>query len=328
MIITIPEKTLPNEWLDSIRKYDSSCRLGPNVTKITDILIKKIYQEGEKSLENELLTLIIKMIVFDERILEYYEQIPLELIEGALSELNGERGVQLTRKLHSLFIELLTYYKLSKEGFAISDFTRGNGDCDLKMSKDGKEFNFEVKFKESDDIAVSRLRAYILGYSLLEKNAKLRGKKIKISLNEGLTDSNIASAYEELDTFIGNHASHLNGTFVKVRDLCKPRESRTMSELNSEISESSINKLNSEDIEKLIDRLFVGKGKHLDKLIAKSTRYNLEDNFTGYIVWSVPFHLEIEDSQAIKKSFESKKLPFDLWVDIGQEEVIKVLKTS
>ena len=54
----------------------------------------------------------------------------------------------------------------------------------------------------------------------------------------------------------------------------------------------------------------------MTKLINKSKKYNPEDNFTGCLVWSIPFHMDI-DNDKIKQAFERINLDFDLFVYTG-----------
>ncbi len=71
-----------------------------------------------------------------------------------------------------------------------------------------------------------------------------------------------------------------------------------------------------EDVDKLICDIFICNNGHLTKLIKKSGRYKSKDNFTGCLVWSIPFHIKI-DNDKIKNAFEKINLDFDLFVYTG-----------
>ena len=60
----------------------------------------------------------------------------------------------------------------------------------------------------------------------------------------------------------------------------------------------------------------MGKGRHIDKLIKKSKKPQYRDNFTGYLVWSIPFHTEIDNSD-IENAFNNLNLDFDLYVSVS-----------
>ena len=76
----------------------------------------------------------------------------------------------------------------------INTFKRINGSCDLEMIKGCKNFNFEVKFKENDNIQISRLYDYLDGFSLLPINSFLRENHFEINLNTSVSIMSISSA--------------------------------------------------------------------------------------------------------------------------------------
>lgn len=71
-----------------------------------------------------------------------------------------------------------------------------------------------------------------------------------------------------------------------------------------------------DNIDSLINQILIERDGHITKLIKKSKKYDLEDNFIGCLVWSVPFHMDI-DNDKIKQAFEELKLDFDLFVYTG-----------
>ena len=101
-------------------------------------------------------------------------------------------------------------------------------------------------------------------------------------------------------------------------------DSTKRSKLNRDINQA-IQYLNDfqiqtiDDVDSLINKIFIKNNGHLTKLINKSKKYNLEDNFTGCLVWSIPFHMDIDNGK-IKQAFERINLDFDLFVYTGGVE--------
>lgn len=99
--------------------------------------------------------MLIKHIIFNEEFLPNYSDIPINLVENAMNELTKNmKGLEFSKKLHSIFIELMTYQKFCNEFEYVKDFKRGEGSCDLVMTKGNETFNIEIKFKENDDISI------------------------------------------------------------------------------------------------------------------------------------------------------------------------------
>ena len=156
----IQSKVLPENWLKLVEKFDiEKSSLSDNNKIIATYLMPIILEEKEKSLNNSLLRILIKFIIFDIDFLVHYDNLPEKLVKDAFVEIKNERGINLDRKLHSLFVEFITYQDLYKQGYQIVDSTREEGSCDLIMSKGNKTHNIEVKYKESPDVGKSRLQA-------------------------------------------------------------------------------------------------------------------------------------------------------------------------
>ncbi len=310
-------KILPKDWLESVQNFDiKKSNLSENNKIIATYLIPIILEEKEKSLTNSLCKYLIKHIVFEKEFLKYYNDLPIKLIKDAFNEIKNERGVNLDRKLHSLFIEFIVYKDLYKKGYEIVDFTRKKGSCDLVLKKDNEIYNFEVKFKESKDIGLSRLYDYIDGYSLLQENEFLRDKTFEINLKvDSLNYSNLKNILEEIDIFISKKSDIYDGIRLQIFNT-KKRNS-----LNRDINQA-VQYLNNFHIQKianidsLINQIFIENNGHLTKLINKSKKYKPEDNFIGCLVWSIPFHMDI-DKDRIKSAFEKINLDFDLFVYTG-----------
>jgi len=245
-----------------------------------------------------------------------YDNLPQKLFKNAFGEIKKERGLDLQRKLHSLNTEFHTYQDLYQKGYEIVNSTRTKGSCDLVMNKDDKTYNFEVKYKESPDVGKSRLYDYIDGYSLLEENEFLRDKTFEINLKvDSLNYSNLQSVLKEIDIFISRKEDIYEGQNLQIFNSTKRNK------LNRDINQA-VQYLNNfhiqtiDDVNSLIKKILIENNGHLTKLINKSKKYNLEDNFTGCLVWSIPFHMEI-DNDKIKQAFERINLDFDLFVYTG-----------
>lgn len=304
-------KILPENWLELVEKFDiNESNLSDNNKIIANYLKPIILEEKEKSLNNELLAILIKYIVFKIDFLKHYDDLPPELIQEVFSELKNERGINLDRKLHSLFIEFMTYQDLYKKGYRIQEFSREEGSCDLVMQKDAKVYNFEVKFKESSDIGISRLYNYIDGYSLIQENSFLRTKTFEINLKiDSLNDGNLESVLKEIDIFLEKKEDVYDGQKLQIFDFKK--RSRNLNQVTQYINNLVIEPV--DDVDKLVCDIFIKRNGHLTKLIKKSEKYKPNDNFTGYLVWSIPFHINI-DNDKIKNAFKEMKLDFDLFV--------------
>lgn len=311
----IQSKILPINWLETINNFDiNKSHLSENNKIIATYLMSIILEEKEKSLNNYLPLLLIEYIIFKGNFLEYYDDLPSELIKDAFDEIGNERGIDLDRKLHSLFIEFITYKDLYKKGYRITDFTREKGSCDLIMSKDERTYNFEVKFKESPDVGKSRLYDYINGCSLLQENKFLRGKTFEIILKvASLNYSNLQATLDEIDIFINKQEDIYDGKNLQIFNSKKRTKALNsdFNKINTYLDTFAIESI--DDVDKLVCDIFIRNNGHLTKLIKKSGRYESKDNFIGCLVWSIPFHREI-DNDKIKDAFEKMKLDFDIFV--------------
>jgi len=313
----IQTRKLPLNWFNTIQNFDiDKSNLSKNNKIIATYLILIILEEKEKSLANLLCRYLIEYIIFQDTFLKHYNDLPAQLIKDGFDEIKNEKGINLDRKLHSLFVEFSTYQDLYKQGYKITNFIRKQGFCDLIMKKDGEVFNFEVKFKESKDIGISRLYYYIEGYSLLEENKFLINKTFEINLKvDNLTYSNIKDIHNEIDTFINQKEDIYDGENIEIF------ESSKRFKLNRDINQSNqyLNNFHIQtivNIDNLVNQIFIENNGHITKLINKSKNYELEDNFTGCLVWSIPFHMNINKDK-IKQAFEKINLYFDLFVYIS-----------
>jgi len=326
------EKKLPSDWLETIEKFDIvSSSLSDNNKILVSRIIDSIIEEKENFSIDYFSEPVIKHIVFNHTLSIPYDNIPTNLFREAIEESKGEKGLDLVRKLHSIFIELMTYKELLKLGYQIDDYTRSEGSCDLIMSKDNQQFNFEIKFKESADISHGRYFDYINGMSYLKKNTFLRGKFFEIHCKEQAPNYTTQKAiFKEIDSFLENKEAVFNGEYIQIFDTSKrgkviksPSESSNY--LNSFHISSELTKTGNLDI--LIQELFIDKNGHITKMIKKSKKF---DNFKGCLVWSIPFHKEI-NVQKVEESFQKLELDFDLHVflsGIGKDNYNFIVKSK
>ncbi len=310
-------KILPENWLEIVQNFDiNKSNLSENSKIIATYLMPIILEEREKSLNNSLLRILVKFIIFKIDFLEHYDSLPPKLIKDAFDEIKNERGLNLDRKLHSLFVEFITYQDLYKQNYEIVNSTRTQGSCDLLMCKGARTYNFEVKYKESPDVGKSRLYDYIDGYSLLQENKFLRDKTFEINLKvDNLNYSNLQAILDEIDIFISKQEDIYDGQNLQIFDSKKKGQlNRDFNQLTQYLNNFHIQTI--DNVDSLINKILIENNGHLTKLINKSKKYNSEDNFTGCLVWSIPFHMEI-DKDKIKQAFEKINLDFDLFVYTG-----------
>lgn len=319
----IQNKVLPSDWVKKVEQFKiDESDLNDKNKIIAHALIGNIIEEKEKSLLNGLSKNLVFNILYGEELLpSKYDFLPFDLVKDAFDEMTGEKGINLSRKLHSIFVEFLTYLDLSNKGYTIAEFEREEGSCDLKLQKDGQIHNFEVKFKESKDIGMSRLYDYLDAYSLLNGNSFLRNKIFKITLKvKDLTYSNLKEILKEIDEFIERKEDSFYGELISISTLTETTRSRDINQVTREIESMAINEV--VDVDTLINDLFIENNGHVTKLINKSQRPENQNNFTGYLIWSIPFHMDIHYAD-IERAFNNLSLNFDLHVSvsgIGHEE--------
>ena len=280
--------------------------------------------------------MFIKHVIFKSSFLNSYDELPEKLIIEGMNELNNLKGYLFSRKLHSLFVEFLIYKKLYKLGFRINTFKRINGSCDLEMTKHCKNYNFEVKFKENDNIQISRLYDYLDGFSLLNINSFLRGKHFEINLLvETITDSNIKDILIEIDKFIQLQNNIYIGSFVELFPAGKYHLiTNDILKRSLYLEKAIIKELNFDELYSLINNLFIGNKKHLTKLIEKSLRPENKNNFNGCLVWTIPFHSTVSEEtvkKVFRKIYKENNLSFNLHIftsGIVKDEMYFVIKTN
>ncbi|CAE10430.1 hypothetical protein WS1362 [Wolinella succinogenes] len=314
----IQSKLLPNDWLKRVKDFDiDKSSLSDSQKTISKYIKGYIITEKENSLSDSLSVVFIKYVIFNNDFLLNYNDLPINLIENAMNELNGMSGLEFSKKLHSIFIEFMTYQKFYEFGYVINTFNRDNGSCDLVMNKNNETFNIEVKFKENDDISISRLFDIIDGFSLLNKNGFVRDLFLEINLKVENINKYKTEIIAEIRDFFQLQYDVYNGNYLQIFN------SKKRNQLNRDIHTNSlyISKfIISDELEdlihakRMIKKLFIGKDRHITNLIKKSSEYQ---NFIGCLSWAIPFHNSV-DFKIIELAFrELLDLDFDLHIFIS-----------
>lgn len=314
----IQSKTLPNDWLQRVECFDiDKSSLSESQKTISKYIQNYISTEKENSLSDSLSVIFIKYVIFNNNFLLNYNDLPINLIENAMNELKGMNGLEFSKKLHSIFIEFMTYQKFYEFGYVIDTFNRHNGSCDLVMNKNSETFNIEVKFKENDDISISRLFDIIDGFSLLSQNGFVRDLFLEINLKVENINKYKTEIISEIGDFFQLQNDVYDGNYLQIFN------SKKRNQLNRDINSNSlyISKfIISDGLEDLIHtklmikKLFIGNDRHITNLINKSPKHQ---NFIGCLSWAIPFHNSV-DFKIIELAFrELLDLDFDLHIFIS-----------
>ncbi|NRB65486.1 MAG: hypothetical protein HRU40_21130 [Saprospiraceae bacterium] len=315
----IQTKVLPNDWLQKVSCFDvGTSTLSRNTKVIANRLIEFIIEERNYSLLNPSARSLALHVVFGKNFFTgFYDRLPVELIEEGINETKGVKGFNFTRKLHSVFVEFIIYKKLYSNGFNLKNITRTRGSCDLVMEKHNKDYNFEVKFKESKDVFKSRLFDNIDGMSLLDEYGFLRGEIYDIQVkSQNIDDRKQKEVLDDIKCFIENKKDQYIGKHIDIFNLKYRRKvSRDIKKVSECLTSLHISQeLTDEDtVYKLIQNIFIEDNGHITKLIKKSKTI---ENFNGCLVWDIPFHNDI-NLENIKNAFNRLKLGFNLYVFIG-----------
>jgi hypothetical protein len=315
----IQTKVLPNDWLQQVSGFDvGTSILSRNTKVIANRLIEFIIEEGNDSLLNPLARSLALHVVFEKKFFTgFYDSLPVKLIEEGINETKGEKGFNFSRKLHSVFVEFLIYKKLNSNGFNFKNITRTRGSCDLVMEKNNKDYNFEVKFKESKDVFKSRLFDNIDGMSLLDEYGFLRGETYDIQVkSQNIDYKKQKEVLIDIKDFIENKKDEYKGKHIDIFNFKNRRKgSRDIKKVGEYLNSLQISQeLTAEGaISELIQKMLIDKNGHITKLVNKS---KCIENFNGCLVWDVPFHNDI-DCETITNAFKKLKLDFNLYVFIG-----------
>ncbi len=315
-------KSLPKDWLQQVKKFNiEQSSLSKNNKIIAKTLIQYILVEEEDALLNPLCEKLISHIVLSPNgLTSYYDDLPETLIQEGLNELKGQKGIQFTQKIHSVFIEFLMFIQLQKKGYAWKKFVREEGSCDFVMTKNGHVYHFEVKFKECDDTFISRLYDCINGMSLLTKYSCFRGNTYKIRINSyHINDKLRKDILTEIKAFITNKKDDYKGHHIEVFNTKTPLNNRCITQATLSLNDCVMREtlIDPNNIEASIKAIFMRKKGHIDKLKTKAKKDKFADkNFYGVLVWTIAFHDQI-NNDLIKKAFEKLALNFNLYVFIS-----------
>jgi hypothetical protein len=315
----IQTRVLPHDWLQQVIDFDvGSSTLSRNTKVIARRLIDFIKEEEDDSLLNPLALALVLYISFEKEFFTgFYDSVPVELINEGMNETKGEKGFNFTRRLHSVFVEFLIYKRLNSNGYKLIKIARTRGSCDLEMEKNNSNYNFEIKFKESEDIFKSRLFDIIDGMSLLDEYSFLRGETYEIKMKSKNIDHNTQKEIlidikeflvNKKDIYAGKHINIFNAKKRRkaTRDIIKVSNYLSSLHISQELTEESA-------ISELIQKMLIDNNGHITKLIKKSKSV---DNFNGCLVWDVPFHNDI-DCENIQSAFKKLELDFNLYIFIG-----------
>ena len=255
----IQKEVLPDGWQNSVLIFDiQSSNLSTNNKKIVQAIQEKAQNDLEGSLQNSLFKSLVLRIIFKKPFLKGYKDLPMELIAEGLKELKGEKEFNYTRRLHSIFIEFQVYQDLTFRGYRYCSFNRTEGSCDLKMAKGNQLYHFEIKFKEKDDIFVSRLFDIIDSKSLLHEHSFLRGKTFEIQLKTiAPNDADQKKIIYEVESFVKEKSDIFKGDFIEIfNPKKKEKKSRDINSVSANLERCKIEEIkNLDDIENLIKKI-------------------------------------------------------------------------
>lgn len=321
----LKSKSLPSDWIKQVGKFDTS-GYGANRQKIADLLKDYIASNPVQALQSSIIQSFIESVVWSKEFLvAQYDSLPSDLIDEFVREIGRAKGYKFTEKAHSFFVELLTAKFFIDNGYQVLSAIREQGDCDLKLLKDDVEYHFEVKFKESPDIKVTRVMDYVNGKILFGSANYLKGKKAKVTvINSSINYDALREILKEFDRGIAGSQLQLSSKYINVEFMDDFRshtaKSRDINVVSQELASLFIVNYTEQDLVLLICDLFINNNGHLTKLINKHERRLKEgcaENFSGVLVWSLPFNMDA-DVKDIENAFKTvcqfKGVKFDLYV--------------
>lgn len=331
--LRVPEtsKDLPDNWVELFTEFD----IDNTDLSISQKLIFKYFKkyikdciskgkDGDQFITSDLIQLFVKSIISESyNILPNYSDLPNCLIENALEEIKNLDIKNFTNKVHSVFIEFLSYQHLVRDGYEVVSFNRTSGSCDLVMQKNSKTYNFEIKFKQNDDIFALRILDAIIGLSLFGKNIFCRDRTFKINFKTNSIDKFFNEILEDVYNFMENKSVEYYGKYVDICPIDHMVKSRSIDNVASELKACYIESYDKEPLKKLVKDIFLQKEGHVYNLKNKFEKRGIE-NFAGYLVWSLPFRLDINMDileNAFKEALIEEKfnLQFDLHVFVDKK---------
>ena len=311
-ISQVNSNILPADWLEVTNNFDYS-NLSNNNQLLIEVLREYMKDNTTNSFSNTLVYQLINFIFFNDSIFSIFDKIPYSLMKEITDELSksNETEWNFNKKTHSMYIEIKAYNDLIEYGYIPQNFQRVAGSCDLQMLKDNIDFNFEVKFKESQDIHIGRFFDIINGASLINENDFLRNTFFEINLKEkSFDDSKRKCIIGEINQFIENKNNIFEGKYIQIFNTSE-RDNIDTYHYNDNTNVIT-DLIHVKCIEYLIVEIFLQDNQHIDKMIKKSKK-DIE-NFKGYLYWDIPFQNEI-DSKNIEIAFNNiLKIDFDLYI--------------
>jgi len=300
--VRVPEtsKDIPDNWVELFTEFD----IDNTDLSISQKLIFKYFQkyirdrvstgkDSSQFIASNLIQLFVKSIVNENyNILPNYSDLPNCLIENALKEIENLDIKNFTNKIHSVFIEFLSYHHLARDGYEVVSFNRMSGSCDLIMRKNSETYNFEIKFKQNDDIFASRILDAIIGLSLFGKNNFCRDMTFKIKFKTDLIDKLFNEILEDVYNFMEKKKVLYYGKYIDICPIGYTFKSRSIDNVASELRACYIESYDKEALKKLVKNIFLQTEGHVHNLKNKFER-GIE-NFIGYLVWLLPFRLDVD----------------------------------
>lgn len=315
----IQTSILPDDWLKKVEDFKiDEAPFGDSEKAIAKYIRCYIIKEKENSLWDPLVVGFIFHILYQQEFLKCYEFLPIGLIENGMSELKGTRGLEFSKKLHSVFIEFLTYKYFYGDGYSIKESKREQGSCDLVLEKNDETYNAEVKFKESEYIGISRLFDIISGLSLLSENEFVRGLWLEIELKVVNINNNKKEILAEINDFFTKKEDTFDGKYIKIFNSDKKnRQGRSVAACEKQFDSKLLcdDYCNLSSTKCAVCKLFIGEDRHITNLINKSRKF---ENFIGCLSWIIEFSYEI-DFQIIEQAFNEllPSLNFDFHINIS-----------
>ena len=331
--VRVPEtsKDIPDNWVKLFTEFD----VNNTDLSVSQKIIFKYFQkyvrdwiskgkDGSQFIASSLIQLFIKSIVSENyNILPNYSDLPNCLIENGLKEIKNLDIKNFTDKVHSVFIEFLSYQHLVRDGYEVVSFNRTSGSCDLVMQKNSETYNFEIKFKQNDDMFASRILDAIIGLSLFGKNNFCRNRTFKIKFKTKSIYSFFNEILEDVYNFMEKKNVEYYGKYVDICPINYTFKSRSIDNVASELNACYIESCDKEPLKKLVKNIFLQKEGHIYNLKNKFEKRGIE-NFAGYLVWSLPFRLDV-NMDILENAFrealieEKFNLQFDLHVFVDKK---------
>lgn len=333
----VTKESIPDNWLEKLQQFDISNAKLSNAQKAIFEYIKEYildrearHKDGKLFILNSLVQFFIKDIIIKGKtnLLSCYNDLPEKLITEAMQEIGNCDIRDFNNKLHSVFVEFLTYQHLIKEGYEILNCQRSIGSCDLTMKKDGQTYQFEIKFKQNDDIFASRVLDAIRGYALLSENAFCRDKFFTMVFKSDNLHKNFPDMIEEVGSFMQNKQELYKGKCIDIKPMKYIEKNRDVNTVCLELEASRITNefACKESAKKSIKTIFTGEDRHINNIVNKYQKnqkkyQESQEKFAGFISWSIPFHKEV-DFKVLEEAFQEvlseEKVEFDMHVLIDQ----------